>query len=233
MSVLIPVMSFYHLETMANDHEGGVSFGSSTRIIFNGKENKISFPVNNGSERPYIFHALVLNEDLKSYCPEFIVSPEVVHIPQKHSRMAQIVRIGGSFPEDRETLFYLQGHFLPGVKDEVNNKLSMRLSYSIKMKMFFRPDKLHADFDAVDKVADQLDFNVDGNKLIVKNKSAYYLTLNEILLGDKHLPIPDESSMIAPFGLVDFILPKHYEKKITWTLINDGGYATKPLTRNL
>lgn len=232
---LIVTLGFNHFGAVAADREGGVSFGMSTRVIFNEEENKISFPISNRSNRHYIFQALVLNEDLKSYCKDFIVSPEVMHIPSGERRMAQIIRLSGIFPKDRETLFYLQGHFLPSsdIKTEKNNSVDVNMSYAIQMKMFFRPSELKSGFDAIDKVSDKLEFMTVEDRLIVSNTSPYYITVNTIEMGKHSIVIPDDKSMIQPFGTVDYELPERYDRKITWTLINDGGYATKPLTRNL
>ena len=107
------------------------------------------------------------------------------------------------------------------------------MSYAIQMKMFFRPSELKSGFDAIDNVSDKLEFMTVEDRLIVSNTSPYYITVNTIELGKHSIVIPDDKSMIQPFGTVDYELPERYDRKITWTLINDGGYATKPLTRNL
>lgn len=230
--LLILILASYQIGLSAKDVNGGVSFGTSTRVVFNAEESKISFPISNLTSRAHVFQGLILNEDLKSFSKDFIVNPEVLHLPSGDTKKAQIIRLGGNFPSDRETLLYLQGHFLPNEVSQ-NKQNTLNISYAIQMKMFFRPSKLKAGFDAIDDVADELEFKVRAKRLYVKNLSPYYLTVNTIHLGNKRILIPDETSMISPFGETSYGLPDKYENKITWTLINDGGYATKPITRDL
>lgn len=70
---VIVALSSYHFGTAAAEDVGGVSFGISTRVIFDSDEKKISFPVSNRTNRHYIFQGLVLNEDLKSYCTQTFI----------------------------------------------------------------------------------------------------------------------------------------------------------------
>lgn len=233
LRLMVVALCTWQVDVYAKGNEGGISFGNSTRVIFNADEKKVSFPITNETDRPFIFQSLVLNEDLESFCSNFIITPEFMHVNPGDHKMAQIIRLGGNYPDDRESLLYLQGHFIPS--EDVGNKREasmINFGYAIQIKMFFRPTKLKSGFDAIDDVADELDFSVHDNKLIVKNLSAYYITINTIHVGNKKITIPDEKSMIKPFGQSDYSLPEKFDRTVTWTLINDGGYATKPLTRN-
>ena len=147
--------------------------------------------------------------------------------------MVQVIKINGNLPDDRESLFYLKGHFLPAATSGDSDKVSMTFSYVLLQKMFYRPAKLKSSFDAIDNVVDQLDFEVSGNKLNITNRSPYYITLNYICTNKEIVDIPENNSMLEPFGKLCLELKNKNVNEITWSLLNDGGYATKLLTRKL
>ena len=217
----------------ATEKEHGISMGASTRVIFHSDEKRISFPISNRNANKLIFHGLVLEKDKSKYSHDFIVSPEVSQLDSYSDKMIQVVRIAGNYPDDRESLLYLQGHFLPASRNEKDQSSELTLSYVMLMKMFFRPKKLRASFDAIDDVADQLDFKVFGNELRVFNRSPYYMTLNFIRSDKEIIQIPDSNSMIAPYDSIILNIKHQNVNSISWSLINDGGYATKLLTRKL
>lgn len=218
---------------MAQESVQNVSVGIGTRLIFHSDEKRISFPVNNNLNKPAYFHARVLEKNKNKLSPFFIVSPELVEIKPGTSKSPQIIRLGGNFAEDRETLFYLQGHFLPKSERSGENDAGLNISYSIQMKLFFRPEKLKASYDAIDDNADKLDFMKRNGKLVVTNKSPYFFTINTLRSESFNIDVPAEQSMIDPFGEIELDLPNQNIKSITWTLLNDGGFSTKPLTRKL
>lgn len=211
----------------------GISIGYSTRLIFNSDDRRVSFPVQNNNKQDMIFHGLVLNKDKKTYSNSFIISPEVVHVRSNKTEYPQLIRLTSKLPEDRESLFYLQGHFLPEMNQKEESSVNLTFSYVVLMKMFYRPEKLRSSFDAIDDVADQIDFKLDGNKLVLINKSPYFLTLNFLKTDKETVQIKNSHSLIDPFGQVILNIKNNDVNKVTWSLINDGGYATKLLTREL
>ncbi|CAG9435396.1 molecular chaperone [Providencia alcalifaciens] len=230
-SVALVGLSLVMTSVVASD--GGITLGNSTRIIFNGDEKRVSFPASNDTEQDYVFHGQVLTKQLDQFSRSFIVSPEVVHLKAGESKQIQIVLLGGDMPQDRESLFYLQGHFLPSDMNSADSTVGMRMSYVLQMKLFYRPEKLKASFDAVDKVADQLSFEFKNKILTVTNRSPYYLTLNSLFCKDIFIPTPDDKSMLEPFSNVSFAVELDEVPSLTWTLLNDGGFTTEPQTKKL
>ena len=215
------------------DINHGISMGYSTRFIFNSEDRRVSFPVQNNNNQKIIFHGLVLSKDKKTISEQFIVSPEVLHVGKKKTEYPQVIRLTDNLPGDRESLFYLQGHFLPEMNQKEESRVNLTFSYVVLMKMFYRPEKLRSSFDAIDDVADQIDFKLDGKKLVVINKSPYFLTLNFLKTDKETVQIKNSQSLIDPFGQVILNIKNNDVNKVTWSLINDGGYATKLLTREL
>lgn len=225
---------FLGFNSNASAAKGSVSLGTSTRIIIHSDDKRISFPAENNTDQALVFHGQVLTEDKTSFSQEFIVAPEVVHLQPGEKKFIQIVQLNNREQADRESLFYLRGHFLPATGDaESSSGVGISMSYILTMKMFYRPTKLKDDFDAIDEVTHQLDFKKIGNTLKVINKSGYFLTLNSIWSEKGDIPIPNDVSMITPFGQIEIELKDPNISSISWTLLNDGGFATKPLTRKL
>lgn len=208
----------------------GVTLGNGTRVIIHSDEKRISFLVRNDMDFPMYFHGQVLNKEKTTFSPFFIVSPEVFEIKNGSVDFPQLIKLTNKLPEDRESLFYLRGHFLPAVNEKMVGKNAINVSYVMQMKLFHRPASLRASFDAIDEVADQLDFKLNGMSLLVKNKSPYYITFNYLHSEGYELQLPSDP-MIEPFGQIEISLPKPNIPSVTWTLINDGGFSTQPLTK--
>lgn len=218
----------------AHAAKGGISFGTSTRVIFHSDDKRVSFPAQNDTDQPLVFHGQVLTKDKLGFSPDFIVAPEVVHLQPGETKFVQIVQLNNRCPDDRESLFYLRGHFIPASdQSESSQGVGISTSYVMTMKMFFRPAKLKDDYDAIDDVAHQLDFKVSNNTLTVFNQSAYYLTLNSMRSEKGDIPVPNDGSMIEPFGQTEIEIKDPSINSIAWTLLNDGGFATKPFTKKL
>ena len=214
--------------------KGSVSLGISTRLVFHSDEKRVSFPALNDTDKPLLFHGQVLTRDKLRFSPNFIVTPEVVHLQPGERKLAQVVQLNSQLPEDRESLFYLRGHFIPAAAEsESGAGIGLSTSYVLTMKMFYRPARLKDDYDAIDDVTHELDFKLNEKTLKVINKSAYFLTLNSLRSEKAEIPVPNEVSMIDPFGHVEIPLADPDIRSITWTLLNDGGFATKPLTQDL
>ena len=213
----------------------GESFhiGHSTRLVIHSDDKRVSFPVKNGTTKPLVFHGQVLDQSKKKFSPYFVVTPEIKHINQGEEQWIQIVNLGAELPKDRETLFYLQGHFIPSVRPVEKITAGLNFSYEIHMKLFYRPKDLKAEEDAIDEHANKLNFFVEDGRLIAKNESPYYMTINTLSSEEKSIDVPDNNCVIEPFGKLYFDLNNFKPNTITWTLVNDGGYSTEPITRKL
>ena len=231
--IMLLILSFFSCHVNSQSIEKGVSMGSSTRLIFHSNQKRISFPVKNETDYPLIFHGLVLTDDKSNYSPEFIISPEIVEVEPRKTKMVQVIRVGGNLTDDRESLFYLKGHFLPASSEGDDKGISLKVSYVMTMKMFFRPVRYKSSFDAIDDVAEDLDFKISNSNLIAINNSPYYFTLNTLSSEQLQIEIPKGHSFIEPYGQVNIPINDDKLKEITWTLINDGGFSTKSFTKKL
>ena len=222
---LVPMTCAY-----ANDQ---FHIGYSTRVIVHSDEKKVSFPVKNGSKQKMVFHAQVLKKNKFEFSNDFIVSPELTRFEPGEEKWLQIINLGQKVPVDRESLFYLKGHFLPASTINSDDKASVNFSYAIQMKLFYRPAKFRAEIDAIDDNLDKLKFKLEDGYLVANNESPFFMTFNRLISDGEEINIPSESVTIEPFGIVKIGIANKNIKNITWTLINDGGYSTKPITTKL
>lgn len=205
--------------------------GYSTRVIVHSDEKRVSFPVKNLSSKPVLFHGQVLDKDKNNFSQYFILTPEVTHLNADEEKWLQIINIGKNFPEDRESLLFLKGHFVPSSEKETTS--AIKFSYAITMKLFYRPKHLRAEIDAIDDNVKKLNFHLVANDLVIKNESPFFMTINTLSLDGKEVHLSGSSSMIEPFGTQKLEIQDKKPKTVTWTLVNDGGYSTVPITRNL
>ena len=208
-----------------------LTFVEKTRLIFNASGTSVGFPVKNDTSNRYLVKAAVRHEEKNapaSTTSHFLVLPEVMVLePGKH-QMLRVVRVSGDFPKDRESVFFLNGHFVPEAKKTRPTDSLMNLAVSLNIKMFYRPHNI-IDDDAVKKVAPTLKFDIKSNYLTVRNPSPYYVTFGSLAVDGVSLDQHQLKKMVAPFASTDYAIsiPGGTVKKIQWTLIDEYGNRTK------
>lgn len=79
----------------------------------------------------------------------------------------------------------------------------------------------------------KITFNRQGDTLIAKNPTPFYVSFGELAVGGKSVPVKETkttpgaiSMMVAPFSEQRFALPASAKGAVTWTAINDFGGQT-------
>lgn len=215
--------------TMSVHASGNIVFGQSTRLIYHMNESGVGLAVNNHSSRHYVMHAFMLDKD-KQLSEDFVVTPEVRTLKPNEGTILSVKRLGGVYPNDRETLLYVVGKFVPNTTDGSSNK-KMELAYSFQMKVFLRPDQYRLS-DAVEASKDKVTFEYKDKTLLINNPTPYHLTFYDLKLDGRSVELSEQFKMIAPFkqqALTGLKKPK----KVSWSLISDTGYETAYLERTL
>lgn len=201
----------------------GLVFGQSTRVILNLDENATKLVVSNYSEKDYLVQAIIIESDDETLLSSnLMVIPEVFKIEANRTKSLVIRRLGGVFPEDRESLLYVVGKFIPTAAQDLKSQLE--LIFSFKQKVFIRPPKLKA-VDAVSESRNKIDIRYEDGSVIIKNNSCYHLTFHSLYIDDKKVHVDNSIKMLKPFSTQSF---KYSEKpkKIRWSFISDSGYET-------
>lgn len=209
----------------------------STRVIYAPDSKGATLGIVNDHDYPILVQSEALMEDKKSRAP-FIVTPPLFRLDGKQSSRLRIVRTGGNFPSERETLQWLCVKGVPPKEGDkwaeeeggkAGNKLSLQVQLSINncIKIFVRPSAVKGH---PDDVAGKLEWQRAGNKLKGTNPTPFYMNLSELSVGGKRV---DDSQYIAPFSSHEYTLPTGASGKVYWKVITDYGGTSKKFEAEL
>lgn len=213
-----------------------LTFVKYTRLIFNANQKAISFPLKNDTASYYIVKGGVRNlqgNDPGKVTQDFLVLPEVQLLePGKHQEL-RIVRVGGQYPTNRESVFFVNGFFIPENKTNQSDS-TLNLAISINVKMFYRPESI-IDKEAIKKVAKQLKFTLTPRQLCVQNPTPYYATFSTLSIDTYSLNNEQLKVMVPPYGESYYPIGAISSKavKISWSLIDELGNNTEMLVREV
>lgn len=204
----------------------------ATRVVYNPDLSGEKLTVINDHDYPMLVQSEVLAEDQKSRAP-FVVTPPLFRLDALQSSRLRIVRTGGSFPGDRESLQWVCVKGIPPKEDdkwaEEANKskladkvsLQVQLSVSSCIKLFVRPPSVKGH---PEDVAGNVTWQKAGNKLKGNNPTPFYINLSELKMGGKEVK---ERHYIAPFSSYEYPLPAGATGRVQWQVITDCGGKSK------
>lgn len=207
----------------------------ATRIFYDPDKKGTLLTVNNNQDYPMLVQSEVLSENLKSPAP-FVITPPLFRLDGGQSSSLRIIRTGGEFPSDRETLQWVCVKGIPPTEEDqwaknsntgksINNKVSLKVQFSINscIKLFVRPRDVRGNStDAASSVSWQR----IGRKLKGTNPTPFYVNLSEVTIGGYKVNM--KPPYIAPFSSVEFDMPNNASGDIQWKIINDYGGISKP-----
>lgn len=230
-SFCLVALFFYSTNIFA----ASLSFVEQTRLIFNAPALSVSFPIHNNTNQKYLVKSSILN--VENNLPadpnnKFLVLPEITVLTPGKKHLLQVTKITGDFPTDRESVFFLNGYFVPESKIEAKDDSFLNLAFSVNVKMFYRPLSI-VDDNAIEKASERLIFEpINGTKVNVKNPTPYYLTFGKLVVNGVELVSGELRKMLKPYGSeiykIEFPIKKATE--VSWTLIDEYGNWTKELT---
>ena len=198
---------------------------NSTRFIYPEEVQGISVTLNNTSAEPYLIQTRVLADDGRDTsrsvpphrytgAPPFAVLPPLFTLKGKQAAKVRLVRTGGQFPADRESLFYLSVGAIPGGKPGPN---SVQMAVRNHFKLFYRPKGLPGD---PAKAYSQLSWSRSGSGLVVHNPTPYYVTLFNLTLNGHDVI---NAGMVPPLSTRMLDGCRSGQCQIRWQSIDDFG----------
>ncbi|EPS8492103.1 fimbria/pilus periplasmic chaperone [Yersinia enterocolitica] len=239
----------YAKETNLNaiQHKFSVKVGETRAIYPLSSVKGISLSMMNPQDYPILVQTQVKAEDKHSPAP-FVVTPPLFRLDAGMQGRVRVIRTGGNFPQDRESLQWLCLTGVPPKEGDVwdnsqHNKnkttqdvnLDIRLSVSTCMKLLVRPDQLK---QKPEEVAGELIWHRKGKQVQVNNPTPFYMSFEFIHLGDKNINLSSAgaNTYVAPFGERSFALPTDVAgnpSEISWQIINDLGGGSKTFKANI
>ncbi|MGT3207879.1 fimbria/pilus periplasmic chaperone [Yersinia enterocolitica] len=207
----------------------------------------VSLSVTNPQDYPILVQTQVKGEDKHSTAP-FMATPPLFRLDAGMRGRVRVIRTGGNFPEDRESLQWLCITGVPPKQGDVwdNNQhdkknnmqdvnLNIQLSVGTCMKLLVRPVQLK---QKPEEMAGELIWRRNGQQLQVNNPTPFYMNFKSVSLGNKNIDLSSTGSgnYVAPFANRSFSLPVDMAgspAEINWQIINDFGGVSQVFKANI
>lgn len=197
-----------------------------TRVIFDGGQKSITLNIsNNNKQLPYLAQAWMDNADGEKITSPLVVLPPVQRVEPGKSGQVKIEALpaAASLPQDRESLFYFNLREIPPKTDKPN---TLQIALQTRVKLFYRPKSLKADKNGT-PWQEQLVLQKQGDQLMVKNPTPYYITLINAAANDTTAGVKGKEFspvMVAPFGEMPLgVSAAALGQRPVLTYINDYG----------
>ncbi|HGY1168007.1 TPA: molecular chaperone [Citrobacter braakii] len=206
--------------------QAGIVIGG-TRVIYDGSKKETAASIRNPEKSGvYLVQSWVDAGDTSGKAP-FIVTPPLFRINPGEENMLRIVRTGGSLPEDRESVFWLNIKSIPATDDSTPLTNVLQVVVKARMKLFYRPAGLEG---RPETAYHQLQATRSAGRLTISNPTAYYVTLFSLKVDGQAIK---EADMVPPEGRVSFTLPSASASTVTWQAISDYGGISQTESRRL
>ncbi|EOM7064111.1 molecular chaperone [Escherichia coli] len=225
--------SFAALNPVMDTTQYSVSVGVS-RVIYNLNGNGATLRVENKQDYPILVHSRILNEDRKAN-KNFVVTPPLFRLSPKMENTLQIVKVGGDYPENKESLAWVCVKGIPpkdgdlwAEKNNTNTSHKEIMAFNVQMsvetciKMFIRPDSLSGTST---DYASRIKWKSDNGTLVAYNDSPFYINLTNIKVNGKEVA----PSYIPPMSNKIIKTEGKTVKgmNVRWQAINDYGGNSK------
>ena len=197
--------------------EAGVII-NGTRVVYDGSRREAGISISNPDKvTPYLMQSWVENYSAsdKAKVP-FVITPPIFRLDAQQENVLRIVRTGGDLPEDRESVFLLNMKSIPASQQTDDNQL--QITVKAQLKLFYRPESLKGK--NADDAYKQLVFSKQGDKLVVRNPTPYFVSFHRVSVDGKEIENP---SMVPPYDSLKWSMPLAKGKEVSWQAINDYG----------
>lgn len=219
----------------SNDITGGISL-SATRVIYNEGGNDVGVKVNNTSNIPFLIQSWVSAYKGKGYesakeldTNTFIITPPLFRL-DNGSNTVRLMRVGGSFPADRESVFWINVKSVPSSDIPKKGGNYVQFAFNNRIKLFYRPANLKG---VANDAAKSLTFNRRGDTLVANNTTPYHITIHQLSVGGINIKDIDQK-MVPPLSQQTWGLPASAKGNVlSFNVINDVGGISEKITKSI
>ncbi|EPY6886869.1 fimbria/pilus periplasmic chaperone [Klebsiella variicola] len=202
----------------------------ATRVIYDPDGRGAELWVENGQDYPMLVQSRTVDESQKKSAP-FVVTPPLFRLDGNQRSRLRIVRTGGEFPTDRETLQWLCVKAIPPSGGDnwlkTDGKagksgapaVGFLVSLNNCIKLLTRPASLHGT--PLD-VAGNVKWQREGSQLRGRNDSPFYINLISLKVNGVEVSQPH---YIPPYGTQTYTVPRGGAggSRVQWQIITDNG----------
>ncbi|HBE9179024.1 TPA: fimbria/pilus periplasmic chaperone [Serratia fonticola] len=209
----------------------------ATRVIYNPASSGATVSIENPQDYPMLVQSKVLEED-KTTTSSFVVTPPLFRLDGKQQSRVRVVRTGGEMPADKEQLNWLCITGIPPKADDAwaqdgkgkkpdRVSLNVQMSISSCIKLLVRPSSVKGE---PSESAGSMTWSHEAGKLVAKNPTPFYQSLNELMVGGKPVKNLD---YVPPFGQRSFEIPAGAAGEVQWSVVTDFGGKSRAFTASL
>lgn len=210
-----------------NGAEAGVVIGG-TRLVYDGAQREAGLSVSNPEKQvPYLVQSWVENitPSDKSKVP-FVITPPLFRLDPEQENVVRIFKVGGSLPDNQESVFLLNIKSIPSSQPSESNQL--QITVKAQLKLFYRPSSLKGQ--NADEAYKSLVFSRQGSGIKVTNPTPFYVSFYSLKVGSS---VIDKPQMIAPGSTQELPISAASGAKVTWQAITDFGGITTAVSSDL
>ena len=203
-----------------------------TRIIVSDQQKNGYLILKSSAQGP-IFVASSLREVLPGglegdKVDDFLVTPTAKELLPKQAISIKVIRLVQPKIRDRETLYYLRMQLTPGLKlNQDPSASTLQETMTVRVKVFYRPEALQKD-QAVIGACRALKVQQRESRVVIENRSPYYLTLPVIEAEGLNPTVSERALMIAPFSS-DSVKADQGLNTLTVRCVQESGLYTEPI----
>ncbi|WP_236328531.1 fimbrial chaperone [Enterobacter quasihormaechei] len=206
---------------------------SGTRIVYPQSQKDVIVTLDNRGKKPLLVQSW-LDDGRDDTNPQelklpFIITPPVSRIDPQKGQSVRIAYLGGSLPQDRESLFWFNVLEIPPkskVKEGENPNL-LQLAFRTRIKLFFRPDGLKGTpGDAAAHVIWSQQKQGNAVNLVAHNDSPYNVSIANVTLKTGTKTYQVEHKSLLPFSTQAMQvkgLTNTVAGSVSYEAINDNG----------
>nr|ALG88543.1 Chaperone protein EcpD precursor [Pectobacterium carotovorum] len=194
---------------------------TGTRFVYPEKEREITIKIDNVGDKPSLVQVWIDAGDPDS-TPEkakvpFTITPPINRIGGGKSQTLRMIYTGGTLPDNKESLFWLNVLEIPATNKDEQNQL--RMAVRSRIKIFYRPQGLAGSANQAGKsiIWKKVNGAIEGY-----NPTPYFVSLANITEDKERKVAVSNGGMIAPGEKSVFPMKKSLST-IYPSYINDEG----------
>ncbi|MFK3663515.1 molecular chaperone [Scandinavium sp. NPDC088450] len=209
----------------ATTHAGVIING--TRMVYQGNKQESSIGVSNPDNINYLVQSWVDAGTGKKASVPFLITPPLFRLDAKEDNVLRVVRTGGTLPEDRESLYWLNIKAIPSShhSDDTN---TLQIAINTRIKLLYRPESVKGK---PEDVAEKLQWHREGNDLVVNNPTPFYMNFQAVTLNGHKVT---SATWAVPDTETHFALQANTSgTSVSWSVITDYGSISKTWSATL
>ena len=203
----------------ATAHAGVIING--TRLVYQGDKKESSLGLSNPDDIDYLIQSWVDSGGQSLAKAPFLITPPLFRLDAKQDNVLRVVRTGGTMPEDRESLFWLNIKAIPSSKHAEGTN-TLQIAINTRIKLLYRPSAIKGK---PEEVADKLEWHREGHDLVVNNPTPFYMNFQTVTLNGQKVA---KATWAIPQTETHFALPANMSgTTVAWSVITDYGSISK------